>query len=79
MIQKIHELYRTARPWRNSVSVYKNIFTTDKNELVVLCTTSSGAVVYWFSMDGFLMYTIPIEKENVPNPFAEEKAETFFH
>ena len=56
----------------------KNIFTTDKNELVVLCTTSSGAVVYWFSMDGFLMYTIPIEKENVPNPFAEEKAETFF-
>lgn len=56
----------------------KNIFTTDKNELVVLCTTSSGAVVYWFSMNGFLMYTIPIEKENVPNPFAEEKAETFF-
>ncbi|MGN0730071.1 LIC_12708 family protein [Treponema sp.] len=56
----------------------KDIFTTDRNELVVLCTTSSGSVVYWFSMDGFLMYTIPIEKENVPNPFADEKTETFF-
>ncbi len=56
----------------------KNIFTTNRNELVVLCGNSGGSVVYWFSTDGFLLYSIPIENKNIPNPFAEEKGETFF-
>ncbi|MBP3367112.1 MAG: hypothetical protein J6K96_09060 [Treponema sp.] len=56
----------------------KNIFTTDRNELVVLCSAASGVVVYWFSADGFLLYSIPIENENIPNPFAQEKSGSFF-
>jgi len=54
------------------------IYTTDRNELVVLCNTPTGNIVYWFSNDGFLNYTIPLEKENVPNPFASEDTDSFF-
>lgn len=56
----------------------KNIYTTDRNELVVLCSTIDGMIVYWYSEDGFLLYTIPVEKQNVPNPFAEENSDYFY-
>ncbi len=44
----------------------KNIYTTTENELVVVCTTNDGLVVYWFSTNGFLLYTIPVSQNNVP-------------
>ena len=44
----------------------KNIYTTQENELVVICTTNDGLVAYWFSTSGFLLYTVPITKSTVP-------------
>jgi hypothetical protein len=44
----------------------RNIYTTANDELVVVCTTNSGSVVYWFSQSGFLMYKIPVESKTIP-------------
>lgn len=44
----------------------KNIFTTEKDELVVVSKSSQGIMVYWFAVDGFLKYMIPIEEKNIP-------------
>lgn len=65
-------------PGGTPFSFIKNIFTTDRNELVVVCATPTGMTVYWYSSDGFLLYTIPVEKQNIPNPFAEESSDSFF-
>lgn len=54
----------------------KNIYTTKSDELVVVCTTNDGPVVYWFNTIGFLMYTIPITNSTVPNPYAKTDAGT---
>lgn len=53
----------------------KNIFTTKNNELVVVCLSNSGYIVYWFTAEGYLKYTIPIAAANLPVPSAQE---TFF-
>ena len=55
----------------------RDIFTTERDELVVLCSTATGFFVYWFSPEGYLLYSIPIENSSVPNPFIAEKGETF--
>ena len=44
----------------------KNIYTTSSDELVVVCITTEGRVVYWFSEAGFLMYQIPILIKDAP-------------
>ena len=44
----------------------KNIYTTAKDELVVVSTSTDGAMVYWFSTDGFLKYMIPVSKKDIP-------------
>ena len=44
----------------------KQIYTTEKDELVVVSTTTKGLCVYWFSVDGFLKYMIPINISDVP-------------
>ncbi len=44
----------------------KNIYTTSKNELVVVATSTEGAIVYWFESDGFLKYMIPVTKRDAP-------------
>jgi hypothetical protein len=44
----------------------RNIYTTTDDELVVVCTTMEGAMVYWFSDSGFLMYKIPIITKDAP-------------
>jgi len=44
----------------------RNIYTTADDELVVVCTTMEGSMVYWFSATGFLMYKIPIITRDVP-------------
>ncbi|MCI5830195.1 MAG: hypothetical protein MR260_07005 [Spirochaetia bacterium] len=65
-------------PGGTPFSYVKNIYTTDRNELVVVCALPTGMTVYWYSADGFLLYTIPVEKQNIPNPFAEETTDYFY-
>ena len=44
----------------------KNIYTTSKDELVVVASSSDGALVYWFASDGFLKYMIPVTVKDAP-------------
>ena len=53
-------------PGGTPFSFVKNIYTTNENELVVICTTNDGLIAYWFGSDGFLLYTVPITQETVP-------------
>lgn len=45
----------------------KNIYTTDKDELVVVGTSTEGLIVYWFATDGFLKYMIPVVTNELPS------------
>ena len=55
----------------------KNIYTTSSDELVVVCLTTEGTIVYWFSEAGFLMYQIPILTKDAPKmPDAKAGANT---
>ena len=44
----------------------RGIYTTEKDELVVVSNSSDGLIVYWFGPDGFLKYMIPISTKNTP-------------
>lgn len=55
----------------------KNLYITQKDELVVVSTSSDGAVVYWFASDGFLKYMIPISLKSVPQIQGKENNEIF--
>lgn len=55
----------------------KNLYITQKDELVVVSTSSDGAVVYWFASDGFLKYMIPISVKSVPQIKGKENDEVF--
>lgn len=46
----------------------RNIYITQKDELVVVSNSNEGFIVYWFSKDGFLKYMIPISVASVPMP-----------
>ena len=50
----------------------KNIYTTDNNELVVICRVKDGFIAYWYATTGYLMYTIPFTEDNIPNPYKEK-------
>ena len=43
-----------------------NIYTTEKDELVVVCQTLEGLMVYWFGSDSFLKYMVPIKIKDAP-------------
>lgn len=49
----------------------KNIYTTAKDELVVVGTSTEGLIVYWFASDGFLKYMIPVTTKNAPSYLSE--------
>ncbi len=53
----------------------KNIFTNADNELIVVCQSNTGFIIYWFTSEGYLKYTIPIQSETLPVP---SKTETYF-
>lgn len=57
----------------------KNIYTTQKDELVVVCESVEGKIVYWFGSNGFLKYMIPINTKDTPvlNE-ADETKEIYF-
>ena len=44
----------------------KNIYTTEKDELVVVSNSNEGMIIYWFTSDGFLKNMIPINSKDVP-------------
>ena len=45
----------------------KNIYTTENNELVVVCFQNDGLMVFWFGVNGFLRYQIPIKTSSIPD------------
>ena len=56
----------------------KNIYTTSKDELVVVAASSEGMLVYWFASDGFLKYMIPVTTRDAPNlADKEERSDNF--
>lgn len=56
----------------------KNIYTTSKDELVVVASSSEGLLVYWFASDGFLKYMIPVTTRDAPTlEKKDEKSEMF--
>lgn len=44
----------------------KGIYTTENDELVVVCLSNDGLKVFWFNINGFLRYEIPIKNSKVP-------------
>ncbi len=44
----------------------KNIYTTSKDELVVVASSTEGLLIYWFASDGFLKYMIPVTTRDAP-------------
>ena len=44
----------------------RDIYTTENNELVVVCSTNEGSVFFWFAENVFLRYKIPINTKDVP-------------
>ena len=54
----------------------KNIYTTQSNELVVVCTSNDGLIAYWFNTKGFLLYTVPVSKTTVPKLKSENSSES---
>lgn len=44
----------------------RQIYVTQKNELVVVCNSNNGSCTYWFSADGYLKYKIPVTDKDIP-------------
>lgn len=56
----------------------KNIYITEKDELVVVCTAADGLIVYWFGSNGYLKYMVPITVKDAPMIAAEgESSEVY--
>lgn len=53
----------------------KNVYTTKKNELVVVCITNEGTATYWFNTSGFLIYNILINTGNIPKLVHDEETD----
>ncbi|MCI1208058.1 MAG: hypothetical protein LKF96_01255 [Treponema sp.] len=56
----------------------KNLYTVKGGELIVECVTNKGLVVYWFAANGYLLYTIPIDSNSVPNPYKDKAQNDMF-
>lgn len=44
----------------------KNIYVTQRDELVVISCANEGFIAYWYGVDGFLKYTAKIDESNIP-------------
>lgn len=55
----------------------RNIYTTEKNELVVVSSASEGKIIYWFAEDGFLKYMIPVTTKDAPSISEEDSKDSF--
>ena len=56
----------------------KNIYTTTKDELVVIASSSDGLIAYWFACDGFLKYMVPVTIHDAPSVSGQEDKSDFF-
>lgn len=56
----------------------KKIYTTKNDDLVVVCITNNGLNIYWFNSAGQLLYVIPINDTELPNPFVSQSGEDFY-
>ena len=56
----------------------KNIYTTSRDELVVIAASSDGLIVYWFTTDGFLKYMVPVNVRDAPSIPEEEDTTDMF-
>lgn len=56
----------------------KRVFTTAKDELVAVCVSTQGKIVYWFDKSGFLKYTIPVTKNTIPLTDAQGDSSEIF-
>lgn len=56
----------------------KNIFTTSRDELVVVSDAESGFCVYWYDSAGALLYRIPAGLVALPNPYSESGRDIFY-
>jgi hypothetical protein len=55
----------------------RNIYTTSKDELVVVASSSEGMLIYWFASDGFLKYMIPVTTRDAPYDADENRSDIF--
>jgi len=46
----------------------KDIYVTSANELVVVCSTTNGNLIYWFADDGSLLQQVQIANKHLPKP-----------
>lgn len=56
----------------------RNIYATKNDELVVVCESNEGPLVYWFSSAGFLLYTVPFSSDAVPKLKEQAESENMF-
>lgn len=56
----------------------RNIYATKNDELVVVCESNDGPLVYWFNSAGFLLYTVPFSPDAVPKLKEQEESENIF-
>ena len=49
----------------------KKIYVTDERELVVVCVTGSGPRVFWFAENGYMLFTVRIDKKSIPVPYED--------
>lgn len=48
------------------------VYTTARNELVVVAKSQSGIRIYWFDSEGNLLYRVPVLFRNLPSPYGSE-------
>ena len=56
----------------------RKIYTTSKDELVVVAAATDGIQVYWFASDGFLKYMIPVTTKDAPTELTKEEHSDLF-
>jgi hypothetical protein len=44
------------------------LYTSSRNELVVVCRLPSGWNIYWYNSSGMLLYLVPIKNSAIPTP-----------
>ncbi|MCD1654546.1 hypothetical protein K7J14_07480 [Treponema zuelzerae] len=45
------------------------LHTNNKNELIVLSRSQNSLIVYWYSVDGNLLFRVPVSYRNLPGPY----------
>ena len=65
------------RPGGEPFPLINKIYTNENNELVVFCSTMSSYEIYWYSVSGFLIHKVEIERNKIPNPYSREMKDSY--